>query len=269
MWCCAKSERCFVALAAASVTASNVKTYNLHSERVVILERNMEPAGPLQLLFGKDGLRTHCPTRDAEPRQLLDRTQPSPHHLSDQQCNICIMAQSDTDKKLQQNCEKTAKKLRKNCEKLRKNCECNISTETRKLQKNCEKTAKNCGKTARATFLSIEAQKLQKNCEKTAKNCKKTAKNCEKTARATFSQKLRVQYFKRQECDNVPRTKSCKKTAKKLRKNCEKTAKKNCVMCLENAALHQTHPVCSGTSVKQEDCRYNAGHLGQSSSGIS
>ena len=242
MWCCATSERCFVALAAASVNASNVTTYNLQSKRLVILERNMEPAGPLQLLFGKDGLRTHCPTRDAEPRQLLDRTQPSPHHLSDQQCNICIMAQSDTDKKLQQSCEKTAKKLRNNCEKLRKNCECNISTETRKLQKNCEKTAK---------------------------NCKNTAKNCEKTARATFSQKTRVQHFKRQECDNVPRTKSCKKTAKKLRKNCEKNCEKNCVMCLENAALHQTHPVCSGTSVKQEDCRYNAGHLGQSSSGIS
>ena len=191
MRCCATPERYFLALAAASVTASNVATCNLHSRRLIILERNMEPAGPLQLLFGKDGLRTHCPTRDAEPRQLLDRTQPSPHHLSDQQCNIC----SDTDKKLQQNCEKTAKKLRKNCEKLRKTCECNISTETRKLQKNCEKTAKNCGKTARATFLSIETQKLQKNCEKNCeklrKNCKNLQKNCAcniftKTARATF-----------------------------------------------------------------------------------
>ena len=219
MWCCATSERCFVALAAASVTASNVATCNLHSRRLIILERNMEPAGPLQLLFGKDGLRTHCPTRDAEPRQLLDRTQPSPHHLSDQQCNIC----SDTDKKLQQNCEKTAKKLRKTAKNCEKNCECNISTETRKLQKNCEKTAKNCGKTARATFLSIEAQKLQKNCEKTAKNCKKTAKSCEK--------KLRVQHFHKNCACNISSDKNvtmCRapKVAKKLQKNCEKTAKK-------------------------------------------
>ena len=235
MWCCATSERCFVALAAASVTASNVATCNLQPKRLVILERNMEPAGPLQLLFGKDGLRTHCPTRDAEPRQLLDRTQPSPHHLSDQQCNICIMAQSDTDKKLQQSCEKTAKQLRKNCEKTAKNCEklrvqhFNRNPEVaEKLRKNCEKLRKNCACNIFIDRGPEVAEKLRKNCEK----LQKTEKSCEKTARATFSQKLRVQHFKRQECDNVPRTKSCKQTAKKLRKNCGE----NCDKKLHNVS---------------------------------
>ena len=226
MWCCATSERCFVALAAASVTASNVATCNLHSRRLIILERNMEPAGPLQLLFGKDGLRTHCPTRDAEPRQLLDRTQPSPHHLSDQQCNICIMAQSDTDKKLQQNCEKTAKKLRTNCE----NCEKTASATFRPKPGSCRKTAKKLRKTAEKLRVQHFYRSRPRSCRKTAKKLRKTAKKLRKAAK-----KLRVQHFHKNCACNISSDKNvtmcrapkvAKKPATKLRKNCEKTAKK-------------------------------------------